>query len=353
MNATAAEHRSNNFDALRLFAALLVIWSHQFSVMGQPVHLILNGNEPGAVGVVLFFAISGYLVTLSWLADPNFLRFSARRVLRIWPGLCVAVLACVVVLGPLLTQVTQQQYWKSPVTWDYFSNLWLQTRYALPGVFETNPIASSMNGPLWTIPLEVTCYVGLAALGVIGATRTRWFGPVMFLVLLGYLQWRYMPHAGKPAPEWSSLLQYSIMFAIGSSLACLRSFWITRRVIAAIVIVLAMWALREFGPSVMAGQTPLMTAAALAVIWGTACTPVLHRAGRFGDFSYGMYIYAFPVQQLVVWTFRNQLGFNTAISLTIVGTLILAALSWHLVEKPALSFKPRRRQTSSSASVLA
>ena len=353
MNATAAEHRSNNFDALRLFAALLVIWSHQFSVMGQPVHLILNGNEPGAVGVVLFFAISGYLVTLSWLTDPNVLRFATRRVLRIWPGLLVAVLACVAILGPLVTQVPQQQYWKSPVTWDYFSNLWLQIRYALPGVFETNPIASSVNGPLWTIPLEVTCYVGLATLGLLGATKTRWFGPIAFLLLLGYLQWRYMPHDGKHTPEWSSLLQYSVMFAIGSSLACLRSVWISRRLIAAIVIALAMLALRSYGPSVMAGQTPLMTAAALAVIWGTACTPVLHRFGRFGDFSYGMYIYAFPVQQLVVWASGNRLEFSTALSLTLVCTLVLAAMSWHLVEKPALAFKPRRRATSSSAPVAA
>ena len=185
MNASVtAVHRANNFDALRLFAALLVIWGHQFAIMGRPVPLILGGNEPGAVGVVMFFAISGYLVTLSWLADPHLLRFAARRALRIWPALCVVVLLCIVVLGPLVTTLPQAAYWKSAGTWDYLSNIWLKTRYALPGVFDGNPVASSVNGPLWTIPLEVTCYAILAALGVCGITRTRWSGPAIFLILL-------------------------------------------------------------------------------------------------------------------------------------------------------------------------
>ncbi len=354
MNASVtAVHRANNFDALRLFAALLVIWGHQFAIMGRPVPLILGGNEPGAVGVVMFFAISGYLVTLSWLADPHLLRFAARRALRIWPALCVVVLLCIVVLGPLVTTLPQAAYWKSAGTWDYLSNIWLKTRYALPGVFDGNPVASSVNGPLWTIPLEVTCYAILAALGVCGITRTRWSGPAIFLILLGYLQWHYMDRPGRPMPEWSPLLQYGIMFALGASLACLQAFWSSHRLIAAAVLIVALTLTRHYGPSVISGQAWLLMAAGLSVILGSACAPVLHRVGHFGDFSYGMYIYAFPVQQLVVWSFANRLGFTAAISLTVFCTLVLAALSWHWVEKPALSFKPRRRAAPSSSSDLA
>ncbi|WP_226858228.1 acyltransferase family protein [Diaphorobacter aerolatus] len=201
MSSTTLDHRFNNFDALRLVAALLVIWSHQFSVMGRPVPLILNGNEPGAVGVVLFFAISGYLVTGSWLADPHVLRFTRRRVLRIWPGLCVAVLGCALILGPLATTLPLAQYLRSPVTWDYFSNLWLQTKYVLPGVFETNPLPNGVNGPIWTIPLEVTCYLGLAVLGVFQVTRTRWFAPFAFLLLAAFFHWRYSPAPDSHRPN--------------------------------------------------------------------------------------------------------------------------------------------------------
>ncbi|QIL82998.1 acyltransferase [Diaphorobacter sp. HDW4A] len=349
MHVPPPDHRFNNFDALRLVAALLVIWSHQFSVMGRSVPLILNGNEPGAVGVVLFFAISGYLVTGSWLADPHLLRFSLRRALRIWPGLCVAVLGCALILGPLTTTVPLAQYLRSPITWDYFSNLWLQIRYTLPGVFETNPLPNSMNGPLWTIPLEVTCYVGLAVLGLVQVTRTRWFAPITFLLLTGLLQWRYSPAPGQPSPEWSPLLQYSLMFTLGSSLACFRELWSSHRVLTAIIVTAAFTALHFFGPSVVKGQALLFIVASLGVIWGTACTPVLHHAGRFGDFSYGLYIYAFPIQQLVVWAFSNRLDYPAALTLTLIGTLTLAVLSWHFVERPALSLKPQRRPLTQPA----
>ena len=344
----AAHSRSNNFDALRLIAALLVIWGHQFAIMGQPVPLMWH-NEPGAVGVVLFFAISGYLVTISWQADPHLLRFAARRALRIWPGLCAAVLLCAALLGPLVSTLPATDYWLHPLTREYFANLWLDTRYALPGVFDGNPFPSSVNGPLWTIPLEVTCYAALAVLGMLGLMRLRPFAPLLLLALTATLQWRYSPPPGQPMPAWSPLLQYAIMFALGASLACWRAVWLPRRLLTAAVLVALLLLLRLAGPALIAGQVPLLILATLGVIWGTASTPVLHRAGRWGDFSYGLYIYAFPVQQLIVWAYANQLGFATALGLSPGGALLLAALSWHLLEKPALAFKPRRAGPTGAA----
>ncbi|WP_226858226.1 acyltransferase family protein [Diaphorobacter aerolatus] len=132
------------------------------------------------------------------------------------------------------------------------------------------------------------------------------------------------------------------MFALGSTLACFSDLWSSRRVLSAIALVAAFTVLHFFGPSVIKSQALMFMIAALGVVWGTACTPVLHRAGRFGDFSYGLYIYAFPVQQLVVWASANQLGFPVALAITLMSTLTLAALSWHWIEKPALSLKPQR-----------
>lgn len=333
--------RSNNFDALRLIAALLVIWGHQFPILGLPTPLIAH-NEPGALGVVMFFAISGYLVTLSWQADPHLGRFALRRGLRIWPGLTVAVLLCVLVLGPLVTTLPLRDYFSSSGTLLYLRNLWLNTRFALPGVFEGHPIAQSVNGPLWTIPLEVGCYVALALAGTLGAVRARWAAPAVFVAMMSALQWRYNVPAGNTAPEWSFGLQYGMVFALGSSLAVWMNFWRARITAAALLWTACCYALHLWGPQPLAGQAVILCLGGLAVMLGQASWPLLRSAGRWGDMSYGLYIYAFPVQQLLVTLGAQQWGFSPALAVTITTSLTLAALSWHCVEKPTLSFKPQR-----------
>lgn len=334
-------HRANNFDALRLAAAILVIWSHQFALMGRPVPLIF-GNEPGALGVVLFFAISGYLVTQSWMADPHVRRFALRRVLRIWPGLTALVLLSVFVLGPLLTELPLATYFSHHATWQHLLNLALHTQVSLPGIFASNPHPGSLNGPLWTIPLEVGCYVALAVMGWLGLMRWRWFPWCAFVVLAGLLQWRY---SAPPFPEWSFALQYAMIFALGSVLARWDPVWRPHPWVSAALVVLACGLLYRFGPTPLNGQSPLFALAGLGVVWGSCRTPLLARAGRFGDFSYGLYIYGFAVQQIIIWGTANQLPFAASFALSVTGALFCAAASWHCVEKPALRWKPRRPAT--------
>lgn len=342
--------RSNNFDAFRLLAALLVIWSHQFAVLGRPIPKLLY-DEPGAVGVVVFFAISGYLVMLSWLADPHLGRFAMRRVLRIWPGLTAAVVLCALALGPLVSSLSLDAYFAHPLTWSYFSNLWLQTRYELPGVFETNVLRTAVNGPLWTIPLEVGCYVALAAAGALGLLRWRHTAPLIFVALMVALWRRYSIAPGEPMPEWSFALQYAMVFSLGATLACWRHLWISRRMLALALLLAGCVLLHAKGPLILVLQAPLLAMAVLAVILGSASTPLLRQAGRFGDLSYGLYIYAFPVQQTVVWYFSGRIGFGAALACSLVGAGLLAMLSWHLVEKKALAFKPRKPTVSSSLDI--
>lgn len=336
--ASSTVHRANNFDALRMLAALLVIWSHQFALMGRPSPLFF-GNEPGAVGVVMFFAISGCLVSQSWRADPHLGRFALRRALRIWPGLAVVVLLAVLVLGPLLTELPLTEYFFHPLTRQHLTNLVLSTHTSLPGVFTSSPHPGSVNGPLWTIPLEVGCYAGLALLGAVGVLRWRWASLVVFALLAAALHWRY---SGLTVPEWSFALQYAIIFALGAVLAQWQHLWRPRAALAAAAVVVACGVWFRWGPPLLGGQAPLWAAGALAVIWGSCRTSGFASAGRFGDFSYGLYIYGFPVQQLVIWSFANQLSFPVAFALSVLGALALAVMSWHGVEKPALRWKPRR-----------
>ncbi|WP_245960612.1 acyltransferase family protein [Simplicispira hankyongi] len=338
--------RLNNFDAVRLMAALLVIWGHQFALMGMPVPLIL-GNEPGALGVIIFFALSGYLVSISWEADAHAGRFALRRVLRIWPGLLAVVLLSVLVLGPLFTTLPLRDYLRTGGTWDYLSNLWLDTRYPLPGVFEHNPLPASVNGPLWTIQLEVGCYIALALAGSLGLLRWRFSAPLALLALAAALQWRY--GSGRPVSTWSFGLQYGMMFAVGASLASFRSAMLRWHGRSMALVLLAALALHAWGPQPVAGQAPLLALAAGAVILGSAATPGLTGAARHGDFSYGLYIYGFPMQQTVIALGGGALGFPVALALSLMLAFAWAVFSWRLVERPALSFKPRKARPAAEA----
>lgn len=335
---TAPIHRANNFDALRMAAALLVIWSHQYALMGLPTPLIL-ANEPGAIGVVLFFAISGYLVSQSWVADPSVPRFAMRRALRIWPALVVVVLLSILVLGPLVTQLPLKDYFAHAATRQHLLNLVLDIHPGLPGVFAGSPHPGSVNGPLWTIPLEVGCYAVLAVLGALGLMRRHWMPLAVLLGLAAALQWRYK---APPYPEWSFALQYGMIFTFGVVLATGRRMWESRRWSAGALLLVAGALLYLWGPSPLNGQGPLLAIAGLAVVWGSACTAGVARAGRFGDFSYGLYIYGFPLQQATLWWAGSSLGFVSALALSVAAALFFAVLSWHLVEKPALRWKPRR-----------
>lgn len=277
-------HR-NNFDALRLIAAMAVLVSHQFMLTVREQPMPYAGIPLGTYAVYAFFAISGYLVTQSWLHDPSWWRFSARRFLRIAPGYAV-----VIAVVPLA--------------------LWAIDRTDFTG----NP-HGIVNGSLWTIPLEVQCYVLLLILCAASS-----LGPVAFAALSLLI--------GHDTP----LAEFSGFFAVGTLLAAYPRLMRWR-----LAVVLAGMAL------LAAGQTHYGTVLVLTplVLWiGTASWPVLRDAGRYGDVSYGTYLYAFPVQQFVILWLGRDAPFASLLSLSIAVTLVVAWLSWRLVERPALRLKP-------------
>lgn len=99
-------HKQNNFDFIRVVAALCVVCSHQFALNGLREPSVLNVHSLGGFGVLLFFSISGFLVMQSWAADPNVFRFGARRFLRIWPGFAVVITLTALVLGPCISTLS-------------------------------------------------------------------------------------------------------------------------------------------------------------------------------------------------------------------------------------------------------
>lgn len=293
------QHR-NNFDGLRLLGAGMVLVSHQYAVLGLDEPR-LGGNTLGRTGVMLFFAISGYLIAQSWRRDPQPFRFATRRFLRIAPALAVLQL----------------------LTMSLLTVLGIST-------FDRNPLPA-VNGSLWTIPLEIECYLVFLAIALI----MRRVGIAMIgLFLLGWTTgaFAYLPWID------GQLTFFGIAFGFGVLLH--EHSWLRRPVAAAAMVVLAVLAWRLSIPSFGVA----MLAAAAAIQIGERSWPGWRDAGRYGDLSYGLYLYAFPVQQLLVMWLGPHRPYPLMLTLTLLASLALAWLSWHIIERPALSLKPKPAQ---------
>lgn len=257
----------------------------------------------------------------------------------------VVLAACTFILGPLVTYLSLKDYFTHPFAWQYMVFM----SSTLPLKFEGNFLPYPINGSLWTIPLELQCYGLLALLGLLGLLR-GWWGRIsvtvlLFTVLVVYGLWEMRGDLLIARLQWSStarfLLEFGLFFFAGSALCFWRVLELKRQQTALLLtgaLIAAAIAL-VFNRVFLAVWLVLPLA---LVLLGHAATPYLRRAGRFGDLSYGVYIYAFPVQQTIFWLYKDQLGWWALMAWVLTITLLLAFTSWHLVEKPALRYKPRR-----------
>jgi peptidoglycan/LPS O-acetylase OafA/YrhL len=323
--------RDNHFNLIRLLAAAAVLISHSFPLSlgkgsAEPLDE-LTGYSLGALAVYVFFGISGYMITRSFERRRDLCSFIAARITRIFPGLLVALALTFALVGPLVTSLGLARYLSDLAVWTYIPrNLSLAfLQYELPGVFGSNPYPGAINGSLWTLFWEVACYGMVVVLGLFGALSRRWFG--LFLLLFFAVAGFSVLQA--PPDVW---LQLSTPFVTGMAIYVFRPAipmgWGPLAVViigAALLRDTAVW--------------PIVYGAALAyaALWfGYAPAPALLGFNRYGDYSYGTYIYAFPVQQLVAWKF-DEITPVAMIALSMPTTLLLACLSWHLIEAPALA----------------
>jgi peptidoglycan/LPS O-acetylase OafA/YrhL len=338
--------RANNFDLLRFLAAALVIVSHSFVLTGstfEPLASVTGGFDTlGGLGVAIFFVMSGFLITQSWTQDPRPRAFFAKRLLRIAPALMAAVILAVFVLGALESSLGPRRYFSEPATWAYLWNLSLfRMRYFLPGVFEANPFTSAVNGSLWTIPIEVGCYVAVGALGWLGLFPRRLLA---FVILLGLIlvDWRpaavWSEHGQHLLGPWArSYARYASYFFAGAFLY-LMPRQMTRS--PAVSLVAGVVLLACLGTS-YAQPVGRLTIPILVLFASWIPVPALQGFGRFGDFSYGMYVYAFPIQQWLIEAVPLARTPAGLLALSFTASLAAAAASWHLLEAPALRWKAR------------
>lgn len=337
--AQVFDTRNNALNVWRLVLASGVILQHSWFLTGRkiypPVEQLLT-----QFWVDGFFAISGFLITASWVRNPRLREYFVARVLRIFPGLwvCVAVVAFVIApLGVAIQGGSAAKLLLSTAPIEYVLNNAVLNVYhtGIDGTPRNVPFPGVWDGVLWTLVFEFLCYIAIAIAGVAGLLKRRWPAPVVFaLFLVAAALVSYPVGAVETLPQM--ITRFALVFAAGAVLHQFQDLiparWSLVAVSAAIVVVAGLLV-----PN-------YRVLAALPLAYAVVVSGALIHNQRMRlrtDLSYGVYIYAWPMQQLLVIC---GLGFLPPVAFAVVAavaTLPLAALSWFLVEKRALALKSR------------
>lgn len=334
----------NNFNLLRFFAALLVLVTHSFALSTGIYEPLRDdfGVTLGSIAVDMFFITSGFLVTGSLLYRQNLPDFLLARALRILPGLWASLALTVLIVGLFLTEYSLRAYFFDFQTWKFLVKNAVLLKgivWDLPGAFLHNPGNSAVNGSLWSLPSEVEMYLLLAALwlvvGWFKRNTVQWVSAacVAIAVAATAISLAYYHDAAQ-----SNFIGLGAMFFTGAALYVLRTRVVISHTLAISLIVAVLLSALLSRPvfNVLYRLSLPYLVLYLALVPGGG----IRQFNRFGDYSYGLYIYAFPVQQALaqLWPGINS---YQMIAVSLVVTLVFAVSSWHVVEKHVLSFKGR------------
>lgn len=320
--------RSNSLNAVRLVLALLVLVAHGEELGGYGRQL----QPIGPWAVAGFFCISGYLIALSRRRARGGGDFFLRRIVRIYPAFFVVLVVVAFVVAPLASVVLNAGPWRIDAAALYVARnagLWI-VQPALPDMLVQLPYPGVWNGSLWTLAYEFACYVVTGLIGFLAATwglRTTialWVGSTAVAVLAG-VGVVNLPHT--PA-TFATLLAFYLsgtLLLVWQDRVPLRPALMigAAAVVAAVAVTGA--------PQAVAGPAMayLMIAAGILL--------PLRRIGARNDISYGIYIYAFPVQQLLALALADRgVPFIVPLALAMALTIPLAWASWLFVERPAI-----------------
>ena len=343
MNGAYMERQQNNFDFLRVFAALCVTYTHSFNHTNpkyiEHLHHLTGGKVTFAdVGLCIFFSISGYLIVKSAHQSASLKNFLWKRILRIQPMLLLVCLLSVLLLGPVFTTLGTKEYFMQPHTWTYFRNIMplFGLQYNLPGVFEGLSGETGVNGSIWTLIVEERLYLLIAVIYFAVKERTHLLLAVTILFNSAYFTSIIRPGFAIPFFEGHSLY-YAVLFLNAGLYFQLfnrgskQNNWY---ILTSALLILA---------SCFFPQLYFLTvfAVPLLVINLATTKGFLNKAGRYGDFTYGIYVFSFPVQQML--SAHAVTGNNPYIlfALTLLIVVPAAVLSWHLIEKKMLQLKNR------------
>lgn len=347
--------KHNSLGFLRMVFALMVLVDHAFPLGGfhkgsDPMWTWTNGQESlGGLAVSGFFVVSGYLVTKSFFDSKTGTRYLWKRVLRIFPGFWVCLVVTVVVFAPIAYIYefgTLHGYFSgapdSPLHYLQNNALLTMNQYNINGLLSSTPYAHSgypqaFDGSLWTLIYEFKCYIGIAILGVFGLLWRARITVVLLMLVLWAAQLENQLHPGRLA-GWPvigdvQMARLAFIFSIGAIFYLYREKIPMSNLLAGVAAVVLVVGMRTaLYPSV--GEV----AWTYLVMWLAVVLP-LHHFDRYGDYSYGLYIYAFPVEQILALYGVQRLGFVPYVLSATGIALAFAAASWFLIEKPFLRLK--------------
>lgn len=335
---TSTGGRPLGFDYLRIVLSLLIVTIHSFDVSYGP-HAIKPDSAVRpliALVVPLFFALSGFLVAGSLERCRALVSFLGFRIIRLAPALGVETVLGALLLGPLFTTLALGAYFSDPLFPAYFANMVGKVQYLLPGVFEQLPWPRTVNAQLWTLPYELYCYALIAALGLVGITK---FPKLMLVAALIFnlflLSSSLMQPVERACVVSGGVLVLTFLFGIVFYLGRRRILWDASLFwsSAAVALLSLSWQ-----PLDALAAAPISY---MAVYLGLTNPRKTIFAG-WGDYSYGIFIDGFPIQQAVA-TLVGPLGWHWYVNLFVSLPLILALsiLSWLCIERPALRLRTR------------
>jgi len=361
MKPLSLQYHANSFTFLRLALALMVVFGHSYVIGGfgeEPLGRLSRGTSTGReLAVQGFFIISGYLLTHSLLRNPSLTRFFIHRAFRILPGYWLALLVTSLAVAPGLFAMLypgKLTYGESVTIGDYNALgylgknwlLWQGQKWILP-LFLTNHVQGVMNGSLWSLFYEAACYAALSMGSWLGWLHRRWIALAGFALLYAAV----VVHAIAPLPSLAKgpILNEIFNMALHPAGPCVVLAFVAGVAARLLSGGAPVWNTRWFLIA-LAGLSIAFPLGAARVIWPVALPYLLialaerlpfRRLESIGDFSYGIYIYSFLIQQcLFVFGWQHQ-GFWKFLGLSAGLSMAAGVASWFLIERFAISWGHR------------
>lgn len=331
----AAGGASSGFDYLRIILACSVLVFHSVvSSYGDDMFL-WRFPYRGVIALILpmFFSLSGFLVAGSYFRSKNILEFLLARIFRIFPALAVETALSALSLGTLVTVLPLSAYFQDPVFFRYFRNLYGQVQFHLPGVFTTNPFPGIVNQSLWTVPYELECYIALTVVALLGLLRyPRLLALLVVVMMIGLLGYNDLRGIMLTRVEPRLLV---VCFMVGVLVFIWRDRVPAHGLIAGASAAIAYVFLSNQHGLYYLSPVPIT----YVTVWLGLQQPRRTWLVDSGDYSYGIYLYAFPIQQTYVWLFPEHRVWWLEAAAALAAVSIFAAFSWHVVEKPFLQLR--------------
>lgn len=329
--------RNNNFAMVHIVAALMVVVGHEFVLLGNTPPTILGVDIHG-LGVRVLFLVSGYLVCSSYLRTGSLRRYVWKRVSRLYPPLIICLIVTVLFLRLLTTK--PELYWQS--AWTYFwHNIEMRPKFDLVGIFAENLYPVGVNGSLWTLPIELMCYLLLIPvlelfqiLNKFSLRYAKILALSLLLALSGIDVIREVFASGCSIvfwdTDWLKFVSLSIWFLIGAFFNAFEWKQLCNWQAGAVMIILAICL-----PNVIRYVVAPYIIGYSVLCFSLADKPLFGKLIK-RDICYGLYLYAFPVQQAIIYlALKSNINFNLycMLLISIIVTVVLAELSYFVVEE--------------------